>query len=183
LAWVKSIENPSLVAIANYLPGQRYDVIVTADQASIASDFWMRAIPQISCSDNDSVDNIKGIVHYGSSTSTPTTLGYAYTDECLDETNLIPFVSKTVGTVTVEADEAAGIARNSNNYLRWTLNGTSMLINWDNPVSLFHASIQLTRLTNGSRHSYKFPTTNPLLPSAIHRILSTSPMLMNGSTS
>lgn len=43
--------------------GQRYDVIITADQASVADSFWVRAIPQAACSDNDSTDNIKGIVH------------------------------------------------------------------------------------------------------------------------
>lgn len=53
--------------------GQRYDVIVTADQASVASDFWLRAIPQTACSDNDNADDIKGIIHYGSSTGTPET--------------------------------------------------------------------------------------------------------------
>lgn len=55
------------------------------NESSIATDFWMRAIPQLACSDNDSTDNIKGIVHYGSSDSTPTTTGYSYVDSCADE--------------------------------------------------------------------------------------------------
>jgi len=45
--------------------GQRYDIIVTADQASVASDFWMRAVPDTYCSENSNPDDIKGIVHYG----------------------------------------------------------------------------------------------------------------------
>lgn len=45
-----------------FLTGQRYDVIVTADQASVADSFWVRATPQSACSDNDSTDNIKGII-------------------------------------------------------------------------------------------------------------------------
>ncbi len=52
--------------------GQRYDVIVTAEFDT--GDFWMRAIPQEACSDNDNVDNILGIIRYdSSSTSDPTT--------------------------------------------------------------------------------------------------------------
>ena len=94
----------------------------------------MRAIPQIACSSNLNPDNIMGIVHYANSTGTPTTSGYAYVDECLDETSLVPYLSKTVGAVDIEDDEAVGITQNSENYFRWTLNGTSMLINWDNPV-------------------------------------------------
>ena len=43
--------------------GQRYDVIVTANQSDIASDFWLRAIPDVSivcslswhCSDDKQV--------------------------------------------------------------------------------------------------------------------------------
>lgn len=45
--------------------GQRYDVIVTADQAAVASDFWLRAIPDTYCSNNYNPDLIKGIIHYG----------------------------------------------------------------------------------------------------------------------
>ncbi|RDI86174.1 hypothetical protein Vi05172_g3726 [Venturia inaequalis] len=118
--------------------GQRYDVIVTADQSSVASDFWMRAIPQVACSESDNVDGIKGIIHYGSSTGTPTTTGHSYTDECLDElsTNIVPYLSKTVGAVTITDDEAVSVTTNSDNFFRWTMNATSMLINWENPTLL-----------------------------------------------
>lgn len=65
------------------------------DQASVASDFWLRAIPQVACSDNDSTDNIKGIIHYGNSTSTPTTSDYTFTDACIDEnmSDLVPYLA------------------------------------------------------------------------------------------
>ena len=45
--------------------GQRYDVIVQANMSSVASDFWLRAVPDTFCSDNDNPDDIKGIIHYG----------------------------------------------------------------------------------------------------------------------
>ena len=99
--------------------GQRYDVIVTADQADTASDFWMRAIPMVACSDNDNADNIRGIVHYGTSTGTPTSTSYAIADECVDESNLVPVVAKTVGSSNIDVTEAAFIGRNAANYLTW----------------------------------------------------------------
>jgi hypothetical protein len=75
--------------------GQRYDVIITADQASVADSFWLRAIPQEACSENESSDNIRGIIYYGSSTSTPKASAYDYTDSCSDEdsSNLTPMVN------------------------------------------------------------------------------------------
>lgn len=76
---------PYETTVLDIAMGQRYDVIVTADQASVASDFWLRAIPQSACSDNDNTDDIKGIIHYGSSTDTPSTSAYDYTDACVDE--------------------------------------------------------------------------------------------------
>lgn len=76
--------------------GQRYDIVVTMDQEDMADDFWLRAIPQAACSDNDSSNNIKAIIHYGSSNSTPTTSAYSFTDECVDEdlTDLVPYLAK-----------------------------------------------------------------------------------------
>lgn len=116
--------------------GQRYDIVVTADQADTASDFWLRAIPQISCSDNDNADNIRGIIHYGGSTGTPTTTSYSITDECVDESNLVPVVAKTVGSQTIDVTEAAFIGRNDANYITWTLNSTSYLVAWEEPTLL-----------------------------------------------
>jgi Multicopper oxidase len=116
---------------------QRYDVIVTANQESVASDFWIRAIPQSACSSNANIDGIKGIVHYGSSTGTPSTSAYDFTDECVDEeyANLIPYVSKDVGTEFWDETETVTVGKNSNNIFNWYLNDTSLLIQWDNPVS------------------------------------------------
>jgi hypothetical protein len=114
--------------------GQRYDVIVTANQADVASDFWMRAIPQIACSDNDNPDNIKGIVHYGSSTGTPTTEGFVIVDECVDE-KVTPVLSKTAGSIDKLFSEAAFVGSNDAGFFTWTLNGTSYLVAWEEPVS------------------------------------------------
>jgi FtsP/CotA-like multicopper oxidase with cupredoxin domain len=87
---------PYETTVLNIGMGQRYDVIVTADQASVADSFWLRAIPQSACSDNDNSDDIRGIIYYGDSTTEPTTSAYDYEDSCVDETdNLAPYVSNS----------------------------------------------------------------------------------------
>lgn len=159
-----SIDNHTMTVIAaDFVPitpytttalsigmGQRYDIIVTADQADTASDFWLRAIPMISCSDNDNADNIKGIIHYGTSTSTPTTSSYSITDECVDESDLVPVVSMTVGSATNDVTEAVGIGRNDANYITWTLNSTSYLVGWEEPTLLDVYSGNTSAFTNTS---------------------------------
>ncbi|KAI0165230.1 multicopper oxidase [Hypoxylon sp. FL1284] len=116
--------------------GQRYDLIVTANQADVADNFWIRAIPQSACSENESADNIRGILTYGNATSsTPTTTGWDYEDSCDDEThNLVPHVAKTVGAATAITEEA-GVSI-VDGLFRWTLNSTSLLVDWKNPTLL-----------------------------------------------
>ncbi|KAF5228814.1 hypothetical protein FAUST_10788 [Fusarium austroamericanum] len=147
--WKFSIDNHTMTVIAaDLVPmepyettvlditmGQRYDIIVTADQADVAENFWMRAIPQSACSENDSTDNIKGVVYYGDSPGTPSTTGYEYIDSCEDETdNLVPYVSKTVDAADWKDLETASVGRNSAGLFKWMLNSTSMLMDWRNPT-------------------------------------------------
>lgn len=131
--------------------GQRYDIIVTADQATTASpspSFWLRAIPQSACSDNDSADNIRGIVYYGTAASTPTSTGYSFTDSCADETQsvtLTPHVSQTVGAATWSDLETASVSFNDAKLFKWVLNSTTMLVDWADPTLL-----QVTSNTSAS---------------------------------
>ena len=55
---------PYFTSVLSIGIGQRYDIIVQADQASVASDFWLRAIPDTFCSNNANGADIKGIIHY-----------------------------------------------------------------------------------------------------------------------
>lgn len=117
--------------------GQRYDIIIyTEGMTDIATDFWMRAIPQTACSDNDNADNIKGIISYGTTVSTPSTTAYDYTDSCDDEdvSTLVPYLSKTVSGSTWDVDEAASVSTNDDGYFRWYLNSTTMEVKWANPT-------------------------------------------------
>ncbi|CAH0052330.1 unnamed protein product [Clonostachys solani] len=146
--WRFSIDNHTMTVIASDLVpiepytttvlsmgmGQRYDIIVNADQADVAENFWMRAIPQGACSENDSTDNIKAIVYYGDAVGTPSTTGYSFTDGCDDETdNITPYISKTVASADWSDLESASLSRTSG-LIKWNLNSTSMLVEWANPT-------------------------------------------------
>jgi FtsP/CotA-like multicopper oxidase with cupredoxin domain len=125
---------PYTTEVLNIGMGQRYDIVVTADQGDVADSFWARPIPQSSCSENDNSDNIRAIVYYGDSTETPSTSGYAYTDSCDDETsNLVPQVAKSVSSADTQTSEEAGIAI-VNSLFKWTLNSTSMVVAWGEPT-------------------------------------------------
>ena len=125
--------------------GQRYDVIVTADQSSVASDFWLRAAPDTFCSNNYNPTLIKGVIHYGDSTATPTTTGYTITEQdCIGEpsASIVPYLALTASTaanvylddeVTVDAgDITTGVVE------QWFLGTTnpSFNVSWQEPTSL-----------------------------------------------
>jgi FtsP/CotA-like multicopper oxidase with cupredoxin domain len=115
--------------------GQRYDIVITADQADVADNFWMRAIPQSACSENDSTDNIRGIVYYGDSPGTPSTTGYDFEDGCDDETaNITPYITKAVSPAEWNELETASVSKNSAGLFKWYLNSTTMLVDWAKPT-------------------------------------------------
>lgn len=139
---------PYNTTILNIAMGQRYDIIIYTDGITdIATDFWLRAVPQDACSSNDNADNIKGIISYGTSVSTPSTTGYDYTDSCEDEdfSSLIPYVSKTVSSAVQNIQEDVSIGESTSGYFLWYLNETTMSVEWDNPTLL-----QISNSRNGT---------------------------------
>lgn len=114
--------------------GQRYDIIVTATETT--GNFWLRGIPQESCSDNNNVNNILGIVRYDSaSTADPTSTAYStLVDSCDDESasNLAPFLAIDVGTVAATDDEEATLAFGTS--ILWTMNAVSFVSEWNYPT-------------------------------------------------
>ncbi|KAF7556688.1 hypothetical protein G7Z17_g1277 [Cylindrodendrum hubeiense] len=126
---------PYETTVLNIGMGQRYDIIITADQARKAENFWMRAIPQVACSLNSNPDNIKGIVYYGRRPRTPSTIGYDFVDSCDDETDIIvPYISKVVSPAKWNKLEVATGAANSAGLFRWLLNSTTMVVDWRKPT-------------------------------------------------
>ncbi|RFU27546.1 hypothetical protein B7463_g8797, partial [Scytalidium lignicola] len=162
---------PFNTTILNIGSGQRYDIIVYANQASVAENFWMRAIPQAACSANDMVDNIRGIIYYSDSISTPETIGYNFTDSCDDMSpdQLIPYVSKTVSSATWTEDELVTIAAapTNSNLFWWHMNGTAMNVAWKDPtlmqiyqnVTTFNSSSAVLELDDSNKWAYVVITT------------------------
>ncbi|KAJ9144624.1 Extracellular dihydrogeodin oxidase/laccase [Pleurostoma richardsiae] len=118
--------------------GQRYDIIVAAQELT-SGDFWLRAIPQQSCSESDAGDNIKGIIRYdSSSTAEPTTSAYDYTDSCADEesSNLVPYVAIDASDSYSYTDDTEVAVQVTENALLWTMNKTSFRTLWEYPTLL-----------------------------------------------
>lgn len=168
---------PYNTTVINIAMGQRYDIIVTADQASTADNFWMRAIPQSACSDNDNADDIRGIVYYGDSPGTPTTSAYSYTDSCADETDLVPYISKTVGsTASYSGDEPVVVGFNSDNLFKWYMNSTTFVTEWDDPTLMkimenttdFNTSNAVFEVANANEWVYIVISTSLTVPHPIH---------------
>ncbi|KAK6074337.1 multicopper oxidase [Seiridium cupressi] len=113
--------------------GQRYDVIVTANQD--AGNYWLRAVPQTTCSaTNENTLNIKGIFNYDTvDIADPTTITSITDDNCDDEATLVPFVALNVDDAGVEDVFDVGIDT-STGLFRWTINNNPFLSDWGEPT-------------------------------------------------
>ncbi|KAI1338166.1 putative multicopper oxidase [Xylariaceae sp. FL0016] len=135
--------------------GQRYDIIVEADQGD--GDFWLRAIPDMACSaENEMVDDIRGIVRYGTSGVDPITSAYPYTEDCADEpmSSLVPIVPINAERPTSTEAFSLGWNVSSDGMFKWTLDGQDFLSDWGVPTlqqsvvdtSVFSASQNVVQL-------------------------------------
>ena len=116
--------------------GQRYEVIVEADQGS--GDFWLRSTLQNACgTGNDNGDNILGIVRYNSnSTDDPTTTSGSFADVCGDQdlADLVPYLAIDVGVAS--ENETLDVARLQGAYNLWSINASSLYLNWSSPTTM-----------------------------------------------
>ncbi|KAH8818025.1 laccase precursor [Hyaloscypha sp. PMI_1271] len=144
-----SIDGHNLTVIANDLVpivpyetesllvsiGQRYDVIVEA--SAVADNYWLRAGWVTACAANLNPADITGIVRYDStSTADPTSTGITVGSNCGDEPleSLVPYLAMNVGNYTEVTEEALSFA--FTNYFVWTINSSSLYLNWSNPTTL-----------------------------------------------
>lgn len=156
--------------------GQRYDVIVDATETS--GNYWIRAIPQTSCSENDNSDDIKGIMMYDSTITTdPETSAFDFTDSCIDEdiSNLVPFVSLDAGTGDETDDFAVTVGRSSNHF-KWSMAGTTFVSSWEDPTLLqianddqdYTAASHVIELATADEWAYFVIETTNTVPHPIH---------------
>jgi FtsP/CotA-like multicopper oxidase with cupredoxin domain len=126
---------PYKTDILNINIGQRYMVIVNADQP--IGDYWMRSDNQNTCAATTQALDIKGIVRYtGSPGATPTTTGYNYTGECVDEpiASLVPVVALDPTSENTEFTYDITVAANSANLFKWYLSGTTFQSQYGDPT-------------------------------------------------
>jgi FtsP/CotA-like multicopper oxidase with cupredoxin domain len=124
--------------------GQRYDVVVTADQA--VSNYYLRTIPAPACSfnRNDGLGVANAIISYNGATSAlPNTTATLLNPQCLDEplSSLVPIVTQPVDSSTFAAQFATlpvnlrqATLTSGDNVFLWYLNGHSSDIDWSNPT-------------------------------------------------
>ncbi|KAK2736808.1 laccase, multicopper oxidase, benzenediol:oxygen oxidorectuctase [Onygenales sp. PD_40] len=122
-------------------PGQRYDVIVEANQA--VDNYWMRAIYVTGCNQL-TVDNndISGIIRYEGADTTvdPTTERWAdIPNECADEPydNLVPYVQKNVGEAEQQETLKIGWFYEWDLVFHWAINTKHLMLDWGQPTNKF----------------------------------------------
>ncbi|EMD61339.1 hypothetical protein GGP41_003968 [Bipolaris sorokiniana] len=125
--------------------GQRYDVVITANQT--VDNYWFRVAVGTSCNRNaitSSGKQMGAILHYdgASETANPTsTTTVVMRTSCDDEasSNLVPFVPNRVPQSVVA--DAVNHKLNmthfadptKNNLFRWLIDGTPHIVDWNNP--------------------------------------------------
>lgn len=79
-----------------------------------------------------------GIIRYNStSTDDPTsTSTVTASDSCDDEpaASLVPYLSLDVGDISSTLDEFESLSFEFDSYFKWTINGSSLYLNWSAPT-------------------------------------------------
>ncbi|KZV97348.1 hypothetical protein EXIGLDRAFT_764477 [Exidia glandulosa HHB12029] len=133
--------NPYVTDNVGIAIGQRYDVIIEANQAPNAS-YWLRAWPQISCSAaNDNDGTVTGYIAYRGVTALPTSTPTTVTDSCTDEQTLVPYVPITVDNSAFPGDQTSvpvsapqRVSVNGDMVFRWNIHGATMNIDFNYPT-------------------------------------------------
>ncbi|KAK7714693.1 hypothetical protein SLS63_011667 [Diaporthe eres] len=169
--------NPYSTDVVNIAIGQRYDIIVTAN--ATADNYWLRAIAQTSCSNNDNPGDIKGIIRYDStSTEDPTSQANdnAAIDECIDETNLVPYVKVDASDLAdVSTDFSVAVAASAGRFY-WSMGNSTFINQWNYPSLLqvnednntWSAEQNMYQLPNANEWVYWIVQTNLGAPHPLH---------------
>jgi len=95
----------------------------------------MRAVPASACSATLNPEGARAIVHYdGADNSEPSTTGYSVLPDCVDETGLVPVVPKNAGQFAYGNEVDVAVIKD--NYVKFTVNGSSLLLDWSHPTLL-----------------------------------------------
>ena len=98
----------------------------------------MHALPATGCSANDNLNNILAIVRYTGSdpTADPTSKPFVPDNAvCEDEQGLVPVVPRNVGKFSYGDSLNVNLIP-QNGLVKWTINASSFLIDYENPTLL-----------------------------------------------
>ena len=120
--------------------GQRYDVIVHANQTS--DNYWLRAEPVAQCASGSS-NSGRSIVSYSdASEGEPSTEAFSSPNTCQDPVEVMPWVpndvpeelfTSQVRTLQVDLTEEQ-LTTNGENLVFWGVNMSAMDVEWDKPT-------------------------------------------------
>jgi FtsP/CotA-like multicopper oxidase with cupredoxin domain len=125
---------PYQQTVLNVAIGQRYDVVVEANQP--VGNYFMRAVPALDCSATNHPEGGFAIVSYeGAGTDTPTSTPYIISPKCGDETEIVPIVHVDAGPFAYGEQENLNLTL-IDNFLRFTLNNSTLVVDWSEPTLL-----------------------------------------------
>lgn len=168
--------NPYNATTINLGIGQRYDVLVKANQASAGSAFWLRAVPDSFCSNSGNPDGIRGVIRYSTSTSTadPTTSAWpslSVANNCFGEldSNIVPALSLSVAPSLDVQIKDMEFTPNSQGLQRWYLDGSTFYQPWGQPTALQILNGQTT--WNASQNVQRADSTGVIITNNWHYLV------------
>ncbi|TKA81272.1 hypothetical protein B0A49_00226 [Cryomyces minteri] len=136
--------------------GQRYDVVITANQT--IGNYWFRATVDEACRAFNHGKGLSIFSYAGANSSDPTTTGPTFSS-CNDEV-VVPWWPMTVpsSSFSSQAQDLAvdvqqpGVGTNGASVVAWNINMTAQDVSWETPV-----------LSYVYNHTTKYPVTENLL--------------------
>lgn len=165
--------------------GQRYDVVINANQT--VENYWFRVAVGTACGSNTILTSgiqLGAILSYaGASSGNPTSTGVTMRTACVDEktSDLIPWVPNTVPSSVVgqagKLDLGFSQAAAPSNLVRWLIDGTPMIVDWNNPTlettlagsSNFYTNANIHEMSTSNWYLWWIQSTAAVrLPHPIH---------------
>lgn len=123
--------------------GQRYDVVITANQTS--GNYWFRANAASACQSANSNPNAKAIFSYANTPGgNPSSSAFSEPNDCNEpsDAQLIPWVKNTVDSTAfmqqvkeLDVDfSQEQTTTNGKQVVVWSMNMTGIQIKWDKPT-------------------------------------------------
>ena len=120
--------------------GQRYDVIINANQTS--GNFWFRATTASECGNVNGFSGLSIFTYSGTTVANPTTTAWGGNFACVEPSPLAPWWNTTVsstnfnsqvGDLEINIDQEQ-VATNGQNIVVWGVNLTAIDVDWEMPT-------------------------------------------------